>query len=389
MEVRVRHMNIRKYLQNLDWHMVGAVCLLACFGIICIASALHFNLGEGTAEVYKQIVFFAIGLVLMVVAANVDYEYFSQFYIPIYIINLVLLLAVFLVGKDGNGATRWIEIGPLTIQPSEFAKVMMIFFLAKYISMNIQKMYRLEFFLKLCVIMMVPVLFVLKQPALSASLVLVTIFCIVVFVAGIDVVWIRNVAIVGIPLLVFILWDVSRETPLLMDKVLEPHQFNRILSFVDPTADPDLYYQTEKSISAIGAGQLSGKGLFQGTLNQLSYLPEPHNDFIFSVIGEEFGFLGCIFTLGLLFFVVIRCMMIALSTRDPLSQLIVVGVAGMFAFQTFVNAGVAMGILPNTGMSLPFVSYGGSSMWTNMVALGLVLNIKKKESRSLFEGGLL
>lgn len=382
-------MQSKKWLQNLDWYLIGAVCILAVFGIICIASALHFNLGEGTSEVYKQIVFFIIGLGLMVVAANVDYEYFSQYYIPIYFINILLLLAVFVLGNESNGATRWIAIGPLTIQPSEFAKVMMIFFLAKFISLHQSKMNRLDFFLKLCVISGIPILLVLKQPALSASLVLVAIFCILVFVAGIDIIWVRNVAIVAVPLIAFILFDVSRENPLIMDKIFEPHQFNRILSFVDPTANPDLYYQTEKSINAIGSGQLTGKGLFQGTLNQLSYLPEPHNDFIFSVIGEEFGFLGCIFTLGLLLFVVFRCITIALSTRDTFSQLIVVGVAGMFAFQTFVNAGVATGIVPNTGMSLPFVSYGGSSMWTNMVALGLVLNIRKKETRSLFEGGLL
>ncbi len=382
-------MQMKKWFQNLDLLLIGAICLLAVFGILCIASALHFNLGEGSSEVYKQIAFFLIGLVLMIVAANVDYEYFSQFYIPIYFVNLLLLLAVFLLGNESNGATRWIQIGPLTIQPSEFAKVMMIFFLAKYISLHHSKMNRLDFFLKLCVIGAVPIFLVLKQPALSASLVLVTIFCVLVFVAGMDIHWIRNTAIVCVPLLIFIFWDVSRENPLIMDKIFEPHQFNRILSFVDPTANADLYYQTEKSISAIGSGQLTGKGLFQGTLNQLSYLPEPHNDFIFSVIGEEFGFLGCIFTLGLLLFVVFRCIIIALSTRDTFSQLIVVGIAGMIAFQTFVNAGVATGIVPNTGMSLPFVSYGGSSMWTNMIAIGLVLNIRKKETRSLFEGGLL
>lgn len=166
-------MQSKKWLQNLDWYLIGAVCILAVFGIICIASALHFNLGEGTSEVYKQIVFFVIGLGLMVVAANVDYEYFSQYYIPIYFINIVLLLAVFVLGNESKGATRWIAIGPLTIQPSEFAKVMMIFFLAKFISLHQSKMTRLDFFLKLCVISGIPILLVLKQPALSASLVLV------------------------------------------------------------------------------------------------------------------------------------------------------------------------------------------------------------------------
>lgn len=382
-------MQVRKWFQNLDYPLIGAVCVLCIFGILCIASALHFNQGAEASEVYKQIFFFLFGLGLMVAAANVDYEYFSQFYIPIYIFNLLLLLAVLLIGSNAGGATRWIAIGPLTIQPSEFAKIMMIFFMAKVMSSHMDQMNRLPFILKLCVLMVIPILLVQKQPALSASLVLVAIFCILLFVAGIEYTWIRNVCIVVLPLIIFICWDVSRENPLITDKIFQTHQFNRILSFVDPSADPTLYYQTEQSINAIGSGQLLGKGLFQGTLNQLSYLPEPHNDFIFSVIGEEFGFLGCIFTLGLLLFVVFRCIVIALSTRDNFSQLIAVGIAGMFAFQTFVNAGVATGIMPNTGMSLPFVSYGGSSMWTNMIALGLILNIRKKETRSLFEGGLL
>ena len=128
-----------------------------------------------------------------------------------------------------------------------------------------------------------------------------------------------------------------------------------------------------------------GKGLYQGTLNQLSYLPEPYNDFIFSVIGEEFGFVGCIAVLVLQFFVVFRCTLTAITCRDSFLQLVAAGIAGMIAFQTFVNTGVATGILPNTGMSLPFVSYGGSSMWTNMASIGVILNIGLKRSKSLFE----
>lgn len=382
-------MDMKKYIQNLDWWLVGAVCLLALFGLVCIASATHINLGESPSNVIKQGVFLLIGLVLMVAAANVDYEYFSQFYIPIYILNILLLLAVLFLGTNSKGATRWIAIGPLTIQPSEFAKVIMIFCLAKVITMRQKSVNDLSTILYLCGFTAIPLVLIQKQPALSASLVLVAIFCIELFIAGLDWRIIRNVLVVIVPIVALILFDVSRENPLFTDKIFAQHQFNRILSFVDPSRDASLYYQTEKSISAIGSGQLTGKGLFHGTLNQLSYLPEPHNDFIFSVIGEEFGFLGCIFVLAVLLFIVFRCILIAISARDTFSQLLAAGIAGMFAFQTFVNAGVATGILPNTGMSLPFVSYGGSSMWTNMIAIGLMLNIRKKETKSLFEGGLL
>ncbi len=382
-------MDFRKYLQNLDFWLIAAVFLLAMFGLVCIASATHVNLGESPSNVIKQGVFFCVGIVLMLVAANVDYEYFSQFYIIIYILNILLLLAVLLIGTSSNNATRWIAIGPLTIQPSEFAKVIMIFCLARLISLRQKQINDLPMLLFLCAALAVPLVLIQKQPALSASLVLVAIFCIELFIAGLDWRIIRNVLIVIVPIVALILLDVSREDPLFTDKIFKTHQFNRILSFVDPGRDANLYYQTEKSVSAIGSGELMGKGLFQGTLNQLSYLPEPHNDFIFSVIGEEFGFFGCVFVLALLLFVVFRCIVIAISARDTFSQLLAAGIAGMFAFQTFVNAGVATGILPNTGMSLPFVSYGGSSMWTNMVAIGLILNIRKKETKSLFEGGLL
>lgn len=382
-------MQIKKYFQNLDYWLIAAVFLLTVFGIISIASATRINLGESPSNVIKQGVFFLIGIGLMIVAANVDYEYVSQFYIPIYALNLLLLVAVLLIGVDSKGATRWIAIGPLTIQPSEFAKVIMIFCLAKLISLRQKQLNTLPTLAFLCGVMLLPLFLIQKQPALSASLVLVAIFCIELFVAGLDKKLIRNILVLAVPAVGLILWDVGRENPLFTDKIFATHQFNRILSFVDPSRDPGLYYQTEKSISAIGAGQLTGKGLFHGTLNQLSYLPEPHNDFIFSVIGEEFGFLGCIFVLAILLFIVFRCIVIAISARDMFSQLLAAGIAGMFAFQTFVNAGVATGILPNTGMSLPFVSYGGSSIWTNMVAIGLILNVRKKETKSLFEGGLL
>ena len=382
-------MNIRKYIQNLDWWLVGAVCLLVFFSLICIASATHVNLGESPSNVIKHGVFFLIGLGLMVIASNIDYEYFSQYYIPIYVANILLLIAVLLIGVDNKGATRWIAVGPLTIQPSEFAKVVMIFCLAKVITMKHKELDDMRTIAFLCGMLAIPLVLIQKQPALSASLVLVAIFCIELFIAGLDWRFIRTVLIIGVPIVALILIDVSLENPIFTDKVFKQHQFNRILSFVDPTRDANLYYQTEKSISAIGSGQMTGKGLFNGTLNQLSYLPEPHNDFIFSVIGEEFGFVGCIFVLAVLLFIVFRCIVVATSARDPFSQLIAAGIAGMFAFQTFVNAGVATGILPNTGMSLPFVSYGGSSMWTNMVAIGLILNIRKKETKSLFEGGSL
>ena len=206
------------------------------------------------------------------------------------------------------------------------------------------------------------------------------------FVAELDYRLIGKILIIVVPIIGIIVLDSIREDPLFVDLVLKDYMITRIRDLVIQDPGSETYYQTMKSISAISSGQLTGKGLYQGTLNQLSYLPEPQNDFIFSVIGEEFGFLGCMLVLALLFFIIVRCIMIAMEARDMKERLIAAGVAGMFVFQTFVNVGVATGIMPNTGMSLPFVSSGGSSLWTNMVAVGLVLNIDLRHSRTLFEG---
>lgn len=382
-------MNIKKQLLYLDYWLIIAVFILSIFGIICIGSATHINLGDSTSTYYSQIVWFIIGIFLMFFISMVDYNFFSQYWFIFYIINLLLLAVVLIIGTTTNGATRWIRFGPVGIQPSEFSKVIMIFCLAKFIDKKSKIINNIYVLITVFLMTVLPVYLIYKQPSLSASLVLIAIMCIMLFAGGLDYKLIGKFFIIIIPIVLFAIWDVLSADPIIMDKILNPYQINnRIKPFFYPESNPDLSYQTLKSIKAIGSGQLRGKGLFQGTLNQLSYLPEPHNDFIFSVIGEEFGFIGCTFVLLVMLFIVFRCILIALQARDFFSQLIVIGVAGMLSFQTFVSAGVTTGILPNTGMPLPFVSYGGSSMWTNMIAIGLVLNVNvKNKSKSLFEGG--
>ena len=376
-------MNLKK-LKNLDWYLITAVMLLCIIGVISIGSATHINLGESTSTYYSQILWISIGFFIMLFVSIVSLDFFSKFYIPIYIFNILLLVAVLLFGHSAKGATRWLYFGPIGIQPSEFSKIMMIFCMAKIIDKNSQKINNKLIILLLCVLTAVPIILIQKQPSLSASMVLLAIVAVQLFVGGISYKYISLAIIIVVPLLFFIGFDILKEDPLIVDKVFRPHQISRILTFLRPEANDDSYYQTMKSISAIGSGRITGKGLYQGTLNQLSYLPEPYNDFIFSVIGEEFGFVGCMVVLVLEFFIVFRCIVIAMNARSNFYQLCVVGVAGMIAFQTFVNTGVATGILPNTGMSLPFVSYGGSSMWTNMASIGLVLNVHMMRSKSIF-----
>ncbi|MCI1959250.1 MAG: rod shape-determining protein RodA [Clostridia bacterium] len=378
-------MNLKKYCQYLDWWLIAAVVAVSIFGIIVIGSATHINLGESKSLYYSQMVWFAIGLVIMFLMTKINLEFFSGITTPIYILNVLLLIAVLFIGSSAKGATRWIYFGPLGIQPSEFSKIIIIFCLAKVIDKNKDEINNKIVLLKIFIYVMIPIMLIQKQPSLSASLVLLIIFITELFVSGVRYKYIFIVLLILIPIVAFIVFDVTRTNHIIVNKILSNYQISRIATFIHPVRGSDEYYQTLKSISAIGSGQFIGKGLYQGTLNQLSYLPEPHNDFIFSVIGEEFGFIGCIAVLALLFFIIFRCSLIAMSSRDKFSQLIVSGIIGMFAFQTFVNTGVATGILPNTGMSLPFVGYGGSSMWTNMAAIGMVLNVGLKRSKSLFE----
>ncbi len=376
----------RKKLQNLDHWLIAAVCILSVFGIICIGSALHINLGEDASSYYSQMMFFATGLIIMIAIALADLDYFSRMDKAMYLINIVILIAVILVGSSSNNAVRWIKIGPVRIQPSEFSKVLMIFCMANFIDKKKDSINNIKVILKLCLTAPIPVLLVFVQPALSASIVIMVIFCVQLFVSELDYRFIVKALIIVVPIVAIVIIDSIRKEPIFVNLFLKDYMITRIRDMVVQDPGSDTYYQTLKSISAISSGQLTGKGLYEGTLNQLSYLPEPQNDFIFSVIGEEFGFVGCVGVLALMFFVVVRCIMIAMEARNMNERLIAAGVAGMLAFQTFINVGVATGIMPNTGMSLPFVSSGGSSLWTNMAAVGLVLNIKLRHSRTLFEG---
>ena len=371
---------------NIDKWLVAAVCALCIFGIICVGSALHVNLGEDASNYYSQMVFFATGLVIMFIVAFFDLDYLSRFDRVLYVVNILLLVAVILVGQSSNNAVRWIGFGPVRIQPSEFSKVIMIFCMANFIDKKKDSINNISIVARLCALVIVPVVLVFVQPALSACLVILFIFCVQMFVAELDYRFIGKILIVTVPVVAVIILDSIREDPIFVDLIFKDYMITRIKDLVIQDPSSETYYQTMKSISAISSGQLTGKGLYQGTLNQLSYLPEPQNDFIFSVIGEEFGFIGCMAVLGLLFFIIVRCIFIAMESRNLKERLIASGVAGMLLFQTFINVGVATGIMPNTGMSLPFVSSGGSSLWTNMAAIGLVLNIDLRRSRTLFEG---
>lgn len=373
----------KKQLLSFDLLLVLLISALAIFGIIIIGSATHINI-EATltaGEYESQIIWFSTGIFLMLIAAFIDYRFICKFYIFIYLINIALLVMVLFMGT-GTGATRWV----FGIQPSEFAKIFMILFLAKFIDKFNEKINNIIVVAIILLLTLLPVLLIQMQPSLSASLVIIFIAVAMLFAGKISYKYILVAVVAAVVFGSLIVNDLKNEEHKILSTFLEPYQIGRLSSAFNPDLSDPAYYQTKNSIWAIGSGQLNGKGLYNGTINQLSYLPESHNDFIFSVIGEEFGFVGCVGVLCLILLIILKCLLIAYKSIDLTGTLICAGVAGMFSFQTFVNVGVATGLLPNTGMPLPFVSYGGSSMWINMIAIGLVINVGMRKPKYIFEG---
>ncbi len=381
---------MKRNYRSFDYLLCGLVFAVCIFGIVLIGSATQVNLKGITGDFRGQLMWFFSGIVLLFLAAFVDYHFIAKFYIIIYSINILLLLVVLVLGtQTSTGATvsRWLDLGPLGgIQPSEFAKVFMIIFLAKFLEEKEDTLNNFGNFVFVMALVLIPFYLVWEQPSLSASLVILTVSAAILFVGKLSYKYILSVLGIVLPTAFFIVQDALRTPHLFVDKLLKPYQIERIVNtfLSDPTSDG--YFQTMRSIHAIGSGQLNGKGLYQGVLNQMNYVPMSHNDFIFSVLGEEFGFVGCIALLAALLVIIFLCFWIAYNAVDLVGKLIATGVGCMFAFQVFVNVGVATGLLFNTGMPLPFVSYGGSSMWTSMIAVGLVINVKMTKNKSVFEG---
>ena len=321
----------------------------------------------------------------MILFSFIDYEMICKFYIPIYVFDLILLLAVLIIGKNSpSSVTRWISFGPIGIQPSEFAKIFTIIFLSSLVNIKRESINKLYVLILILLSSFIPVALIMKQPSLSASIVILAITFAILFISGLDYKYIYRTIIAILPIAVFLFWDLLRENHLIINKFLKDYQIERITTMIKSDPYSQNFYQTKQSMFAIGSGQIFGKGLFNGTINRLNYLPESHNDFIFSVIGEEFGFVGCMAVLCLLFWVIAICINVAKNSNSFLGELIACGIASMFLFQTFVNVGVATGILPNTGMPLPFISYGGSSMFVNMIAIGIVINVSINSNKKLF-----
>jgi rod shape determining protein RodA len=355
----------RRFWEDFDWLLLASALLLSIISITEIYSA---TMAQGAEHYFiRQAAWVGVGIVLLFVIAAIDYHIISEHIPWLYILSLGALLYTLLLGHRVSGSKSWVGIGSITIQPSEFIKMVAVVALARYLS-ELRSARYMSFaqIVKACAIVFVPMGLILLQPDLGTSLTYLPAIAVGLFVRGI-----RPVALISLVLGFVLILPVSWF-------VLKPYQQERIKTFLDPERDPlGKGYQVTQSKIAIGAGGLLGKGVFHGSQNQLGFLPTRHTDFIFSVVGEELGFVGVIGTLGLLSFIIFRSIYNAQTARDNLGMFISMGVAGIYFFHLIVNVGMVIGFMPTTGIPLPFLSYGGSSVLTAFIALGLVMSVRR------------
>lgn len=354
----------RKSLKKFDFVLFTTVILLCIFGLIMIRSA---TLSYDTLKhVKSQSIATAVGIVAILVLVLLDYHFLGKLYIPIYVISNLLLIAVLIwgFGKEQWGADSWLKMGPIIFQPSEFVKVGLVISLSKYIDINKEKINEPFTLLKVLAFAFFPVILILKQPDAGTAMVFIFFIAIMLFIAEIK--W----KYIGYSLLAGLL-----SLPVLWFK-LDVYQKNRFFNFLDPERDTsNTGYQAMQGKIAIGAGKVYGRGLFQGVFTQYNYIPEKQTDFIFAVIGEELGFVGGVTLIFFYFIMLTRLIKIAKDSNDLFGSLMVVGFTSILIFHIWENIGMTIGLMPITGIPLPFLSHGGTFQLINLVCIGIALSV--------------
>lgn len=368
----MRRIKFRKpyKLKNYRFGLVALVLVLSIIGILVVGSA---------NELYqsKQIFGVVIGLVVMAIVSLIDYVWIANFYWILYGMSVFMLAIVLIpgIGVYVNGARRWINLGFTNFQPSELAKILLIIFFAKFIMKHEEDLSEKQTILKAVVLIAIPLALIFKEPNLSTTICTATLFCFLMYVGGLSYRFIGTVLLITIPVAVIFLSIVVQPN----QKLLDNYQQKRILAWLEPEKyASDEAYQQNNSVMAIGSGQLTGKGLNNNTTTSVkngNFILEPQTDFIFAIVGEELGFLGCCLIIALLLLIVIDCILIGTHAQDTAGKVICCGVGSLIGIQTFINVAVATQIFPNTGIPLPFVSYGLTSLVSLYLGIGLVLNI--------------
>jgi rod shape determining protein RodA len=353
--------------------MAGTALILALCGVLFIHSAdLHET--DASGEWRKQLVYIGLGVIVMTVLSTIDYHKWQRYAFVLYIGNLLLLGLVMVGGRSALGAQRWINLGPIQFQPSEPAKLILAICVAALLARTATIGWA-EMATAIAAVA-VPALLILKQPDLGTTLVLFAILSATLFFGvtriGYFVAYSAVVAALG-ALVVG------------TNVVLKPFQRNRLLVFLHPDADPQgAGWNLNQSKIAVGSGELFGKGLYHGTQTQLNFVPEHSRDFIFTVVGEEFGYVGSIALIALYAIVLAGAVQAMLAARDRFGLLLAVGLIAMLVFHITINIGMTVGIMPITGIPLPFLSYGGTAILTDFAAVGLLLNIYLQRNKLVF-----
>lgn len=371
-----------KLFRNLDYIFILALMGILGFSLLILSSANLTIAGDPLFFVKRQALWVAIGTIALIFVLTIDYNHLKKHAKSMYIVNLLLLVSVLFIGSTSKGATRWIALGPFDFQPSELAKIVIIITFAKFLADRQGKLNTLPQLIPCFLFVGVPMLFILAQPDLGTSLVFIAITIGMMFIAGANPKLLTGLIGGGVLIAV---GSLVAHFQFGLPLPLKEYQIMRLIIFIDPYIDElGSGYHMIQSLVAIGSGGLLGKGLYQGSQIQLRFLPEHHTDFIFSVIGEELGFVGGALLLVLFYVLIYRAIKIALNAKDLYGTLLVVGVVSMLTFQILVNVGMTIAITPITGLPLPFVSYGGSSMLTNLIAMGIILNVNIRRQKILF-----
>ncbi len=383
----------------MDFTLIITVIMIMLFSMIIIYSATkpaellsaagtQVSSGDPLSFVKRQFFNILCGLAAMGFMLYIHYEDLAKHVKLFYILNLIMLATVIFFGNSAMGATRWISIGPFRFQPSEFSKIIIIICFAAFLAQRNERLNRLRDLIPCFAYIGLPMLLILKQPDLGTSLVFMAIMFGMLFAAGARPMLLAGLITGGLSLASLWIWShlwFKAHSSFNIWIPLKPYQLERLIIFVNPWQDwhGDGYHVIQSQI-AVGQGGFLGRGLFQGSQTHGNFLPIQETDFIFSVVGEELGFVGAVVLLLLFFIIIYRCIFIGVNAKDNFGYLISVGVASMITFHVLVNVGMTIGIMPVTGLPLPMFSYGGSSMITNLIALGLLLNINMRRQKILF-----
>jgi rod shape determining protein RodA len=367
------HSDLLAFVRRLDWVLLGAVAALVAYGLWGVAGITRFDVeGNESYYVVRQAIAIGLGFVGLLVALAIDPDRYRRAQKLIYGSTILLMLLVFPLADETRGSKRWIEIGPFQFQPSEFGKLLFVLALAGFLADRARRVHEPRVVLTAIGLAAVPILLVFKQPDLGTSLVYVAALAACLFVAGAR--WTHLLALGAAALAVMV--SVLVVLPQVGVEVLEPYQKERLTGFTNPDNDPTgTTYNVTQSMTAIGSGGIDGRGVNGATQTRLDYLPEHATDFVFASFAEQRGFLGAALLLGLYLLVVWRALRVVTVSRDAYGAIVAGGIVFAFLFQVFVNVGMTMGIAPVTGIPLPFVTVGGSSMVVNLIAIGVLLSI--------------